>query len=347
MPEEGALDPLLGRSILVTGAGGSIGKALSLRLTALGARRLVLLDSSEQAVYRLQNELTAAHSATMSDVVLGSVSDEALLDEVFSTRKVDLVFHAAAHKHVPLLETNPFAAIATNVFATQALVAAGQRYGAQTILLSTDKAVAPTSVLGATKQIAEHITLAAAGIVVRLTNVLGTEGSVAETFLRKIAAGEPLSIRHPEAARYFLTLEEAVDLLLMALYAVPSSSVLIPAIGQMHSVVSLATFLVQACGGASDLATSTDGLYPCEKLQELLCSAQEDAIAIRKDGYAFIVKQSMDATHDRRLMELQKAVTQRNLGSAIEGLQSLVPDYQPSATILALVDQSTAGASQS
>lgn len=347
MPETDALAALGDRSILVTGAGGSIGRALSLRLVSLGVRKIVLLDASEQAVYRLQNELTSLNPVKTPEVVLGSIADEALLDEVFAVNGIDLVFHAAAHKHVPLLETNPFAAITTNALATRLLISVGKKHGAKTILLSTDKAVAPASVLGATKQVAEQITLAASGVVVRLTNVLGTDGSVVETFLRQIEQGQPLVVRHREAARYFVTPEEAVDLLLTASYAVPPSSVILPSLEHMHTVLSLASFLLETCNAAPGTTTVDGNLHACEKLCESLCSAEEAVISLQQHGYIYVIKQPLFSSLDHLLNRLDTEVSRRNLQSTIEAMQALVPDYSPSATLLALKQTPARGVLQS
>jgi len=346
-PESDALVALRDRSILVTGAGGSIGKALSLRLRSLGVRKLVLLESSEQALYRLHNELASSKPAITPELVLGSVGDEVLLNEVCTANGVNLVFHAAAHKHVPLLETNPFAAIATNALATRTLLRVTQQHGAKTILLSTDKAVQPTSILGATKQVAEQITLAASGVVVRLTNVLGTDGSVVETFLRQIEQSQPLVVRHREAARYFVTPEEAVDLLLTASYAVPPSSVILPALEHMHTVLSLASFLLGTCNAAPGTTTVDGNLHACEKLCESLCSAEEAVISLQQHGYAYVIKQPLFSSLDHLLNRLDTEVSRRNLQSTIEAMQALVPDYRPSATLLALKQTPATGVLQS
>ena len=174
--------------------------ALSARLWRyvwrIGARRLILLESSECNLFHLQRSWSEARqrgSAAIAPAtfVLGDAGDRAILEEIYAEHNPRLVFHAAAHKHVPLLEQQPMAAVANNVFVTEALSAAAAAHGARVVLLSTDKAVAPTSVLGATKRIAEEIVLSHGGTVLRLANVLGSSGSVTEVFARQIACHEP------------------------------------------------------------------------------------------------------------------------------------------------------------
>ena len=213
-PPAEALDALAQLPILITGAGGSIGSALALRLGALSPPKLVLLEASESNLYALERDWAAAGIATPRSFILGSAADGALLEEVFSAHAPRIVFHAAAFKHVPLMEEQPLAAIANNIFVTETLVRRAAIHGARVVLLSTDKAVAPASVMGATKRVGEQIVLASGGTVLRLGNVLASRDSVAEIFARQIAQGGPITITDPAARRYFLTLDEAVNLLL-------------------------------------------------------------------------------------------------------------------------------------
>jgi FlaA1/EpsC-like NDP-sugar epimerase len=333
-------------SVLVTGAGGSIGSELSLRLASLGVRRLILLDSSEQALYRMQSKLGSARSEP--HVHLGSVSDVTLLDELFQSHRPTLIFHAAAYKHVALLETQPLAAIANNALGTLALCECARRHGdARVVLLSTDKAVAPSSILGAAKRIAEQITLASGGVVARLANVLGSSGSVAETFCRQISAGGPVTITDRDAERYFLTSEEAVDMLMHAAVNRASPSLLVPNLQRAHSIMSLAQFLCEVSSPKVALPFAFTGLRPGDKISEALWSGSESPIAIDQcDCLELLAPPVDEALLRRNLVTLKEAVQERNLAEAIAIVRGMAPDYLPSATVRTLADQSCCGATQ-
>jgi len=344
LPRSADLESLQEQSILVTGAGGSIGSALSLQLASMAPRRLILLDASEQALYRLQLQLTMVDSPAIV-TILGSVNDAVLLSEICSNHQPDLVFHAAAHKHAPLLEKQPLAAIATNTLGTSTLVECLGRHGnPRLVLLSTDKAVEPSSILGATKRVAELVTLSAGGIVLRLANVLGSEGSVVETFLQRIAAGGPITITHPQAERFFLTGAETVDLLLTAATSVQGPSLLIPRLEKSHRISALATFLTSANSPAHLIECVFTGLRPGEKLDESLFSADERAAPSVIPGLVELQTSSAE-NHNLapQLSRLAHAVHERNLAQAMETLREIVPTYQISPQLQQLVDLSRTG----
>ncbi len=364
-------------SIVITGAGGSIGKLLSLRIAHIRPRRLILLDCSEQALYHLRACLKVNNLYDQVTLLLGSITDARLLHETFHSTSPDTIFHAAAHKHLPLLEEHPLAAIANNALATDTLLRVAAEHNVlRTILLSTDKAASPASVLGITKHVAEMNTLRHGGVVLRLVNVLGTHGSVVPAFLNQIAAGKPITVTHPSAKRYFLTPEEAVDLLLTASIGASEATTLVPAVFQSHSILDLARFLLahyapSSCssvfhssdtpehfslkprnqngthgfeeshfviGGARSSAIRYIGLSAGEKQDETLWSADEVPLAESfHDSLRVIARRktlesaiSLDATLDT----LRVAVSARNLSQAMAYMQSLVPDYVPSATVL-------------
>jgi FlaA1/EpsC-like NDP-sugar epimerase len=338
-PSAESLEPLQQESILVTGAGGSIGSALSLRLSTLGPRRLVLLDASERALFNLQTELTRANPVTNAAIVLANTGDVAHLDEIFAIHQPTLIFHAAAHKHVPLLEEQPLAAIANNTLATRTLADCTQRQrGARLVLLSTDKAVAPASILGATKRIGELITLAAKGVVVRLGNVLGTAGSVVEVFLQQISTGGPVTITDRDAERYFLTCEEAVDLLLESAVATPPRSLVTPDLDRPYSILSLANFLTAASSHKDGLSIAFTTPRPGDKIREAMWSVDERPIVNKSNGHIWIhEQQAVDPkVLGRKLDQLQVAVEHRDLAKALEIVRNMVPDYAPSTTVIAL-----------
>lgn len=334
-PSEKALALLSDARILVTGAGGSIGSALSLRLAALGPRQLILLDASEQALYRLHVSLEAAGLPGHPQLVLGNTSDAALLAELLAPGQI--VFHAAAYKHVPLLERHPLEAVANNALATLTLAEAATRAGAaRIVLLSTDKAAAPASILGATKRIAERIVLSRGGVALRLGNVLGTEGSVSETFARQIAAGSAVTVTAPDAERYFLTRAEAVDLLVASAVSAVPGSLLAPELPGQHRIVELALFLYkELCHEPAPNIVFT-GQRPGDKVRELFRSGDEEALLSSIEGTMRIEpKKGLDAPSADRLQTLRAAVQARDLSLALDCVTALVPGYTASKTVVA------------
>ena len=329
-----SLSALKETSILVTGAGGSIGSALSLRLAAIGPRALTLLDSSEQALFDLGARLEAGEAACGVRMVLGSALDEALLEELFAQRRPGIVFHAAAYKHLPLLEEQPLAAIRNNALGTHTLVQVAGRFGARVVLLSTDKAAAPASILGASKRIAEQIVAAHGGLVLRLVNVLGSRGSVAETFLSRIAEGEPLVVSDPSAERYFVTQAEAVDLLLAAGAEAEAGSLLVPDLDRPHTIVSLARFLLSLAPSDAKPPLVFGRLRNGEKLRETLWSHEETAHPGEIPGTLRILGSSGVAP-GWKMAELQAAVVRRDLAETLRLAMELVPSYAPSELLRA------------
>jgi FlaA1/EpsC-like NDP-sugar epimerase len=349
-PTQAALDALRREPILITGAGGSIGSALALRLGSLSPHKLILLESSESNLYALKCDWAAAFPGRPSPgarsmlPILGSTADAALLDEIFSTHAPRIVFHAAAFKHVPLMEEQPLAAIANNVFATETLTQAAAAHGARVVLLSTDKAVEPASVMGATKRVAEQIVLACGGTVLRLGNVLASRDSVAEVFAGQIAQGGPITITDPVAQRYFLTLDESVDLLLTAAAHTTPGALLAPILPAPHFIVDLAHFMARALCHEGEIAIDFTGSRPGDKEAEQLWSAADRTSATSLDGMVLIeTALPTQAQLAIRLASLRAALDARNLCDALTQLRALVPDYTPSQTLLALARQSMPG----
>jgi len=342
-PPPHRLDALAAQPILITGAGGSIGSALALRLAALRPPKLVLLDASESNLYALERDLerdwTAACPVTP---VLGSAADRALLDEIFSTHAPRLTFHAAAFKQVPLMEQQPLAAMANNIFATETLTQAAEAHGARVVLVSTDKAVEPASVMGATKRVAEQIVLSRGGTALRLANVLASRDSVAEVFARQIAQGGPLTVTDPAARRYFLTLDEAVNLLLAAAAHTEPATLLSPVLPATHFIAALARFMARALHPEFDLAIEFTGLRPGDKETELLWSPDSRTSPVHFAGLVSIeTAQPAPAQFAARLRSLRTALEARNLAQALAQLRAMVPDYTPSRAVQALAHQSS------
>jgi FlaA1/EpsC-like NDP-sugar epimerase len=330
-PPASVLASLSSESILITGAGGSIGSALALKLASAGAR-LILLESSENNLFDLQSDFTT--SGYTADFYLGSISDIPLLEEIFVRHHPRIVFHAAAFKHVPLLEEQPFAAIANNIFATQTLVSCALAHNARIILLSTDKAVAPASVMGATKRVAEQTVLTSAGTVLRLANVLGSRGSVAETFARQIAAGAPLTVTDPAARRYFLTISEAVNLLLAAAAEQDPPAILIPDLRTTHFIADLARFMARTLAPERDIPIEFTHLRAGDKEAEVLLSPHETPRAGARHGLIPIDSPTQSPAQFHPLLhDLKSACESRDLAAALSALRRLVPDYHPSPAI--------------
>ncbi len=331
-PAPETLRTLAGASILVTGAGGSIGAALALRLTALSPARLVLLEASESHLFALENAFAEQAPQAHAVFALGGVADAALLDELFALHAPRLVFHAAAYKHVPLLEEQPLAAIANNVFGTRTLADAAAHCDAQLMLLSTDKAVAPASVMGATKRVAEQIVLARGGTALRLGNVLASRDSVAEVFAAELAAGRPLTVTDAAARRYFLTIDEAVNLLLTAAFEGPG--LFAAALEKPHYIDDLARFLAEALSPERKVPIEYSHLRSGDKEAEQFWSSRETPHPAQAAGL-FAVDSPQTRLLETELDVLAASLAARNTEAALAGLARLVPDYTPSATLRA------------
>ena len=243
--------------VCVTGAGGSIGSELCRQILALLPSRLILLERSEAALYAIEHELCSLMTdGVVLQPVLGSATDSQLLQHLFADQLVQLVFHAAAYKHVPLVEANPLAGIANNVFSTDQVCRAAATNGVgQVVLISTDKAVRPTNVMGASKRLAELVVQAHAAeatstrfSMVRFGNVLGSSGSVVPLFRRQIAAGGPITLTHPEIIRYFMTIPEAVQLVLQASAMAQGGEVFVLDMGEPVRIADLARQMIQLSG---------------------------------------------------------------------------------------------------
>lgn len=339
-PSAEALETVASEKILITGAGGSIGSALALRLAAHAPRQPLLMESSESRLFALQYSFRRAAPDCLPNLILGNVLDRSLLDELFDLHQPGVVFHAAACKQVPLLEAQPFAAIETNVFGTHSLARAATRRGARLILLSTDKAVEPASVMGATKRVAELIVLESGGTVLRLGNVLASSGSVAESFAAQIACGGPLTVTGPAARRYFLTIGEAVNLLIHACSERAEARLLVPMLPTQHAIANLARFMANELAPGREIALEFTAPRPGDKTSEKLFGSGERIDGIDSSGLQSLFTPTIGATElQRTLTHLRSAFDARDLPAALANLQSLVPDYTPSTILQSLAAQ--------
>lgn len=335
-PSVDVLDALYRKSILITGAGGTIGSALARRLAELGPPALVLLDGSESRLYKLEQAWASAGIPGPLTPVLGNVVDATLLDEVLSVHTPTLIFHTASFKQVALLEEQPLAAIRNNVFGTLALSRAALAHGARVVMISTDKAVQPASVMGATKRLAELIVLAAGGTVLRLGNVLGSRDSVTETFALQLALGRPLTITDPAARRFFLTLDESVNLLLIAA-AEAAPSLLVPEIAAPNYISDLAHFMAAALAPGRNVDIDFTSPRPGDKDPDRFWSPEESP---RPAIHAGLLSLQLPAlTLDQLgpgLRALDSAVSARDLQASLGHLRELVPAYTPGPAVSAL-----------
>jgi FlaA1/EpsC-like NDP-sugar epimerase len=283
-------DLLVGRRVLITGAGGSIGSELCRQVAALRPDALVLFERSENALYAVTNLLADGGLSAGVHPLLGDVTDEARLDGAFAQFRPEVVFHAAAHKHVPLMEANPCEAVKNNVVGTRLVAEAAERHGAaRFVLISTDKAVNPSSVMGATKRVAELILSerahervggGTAFLTVRFGNVLGSNGSVVPRFLDQIKNGGPITITHPEIRRYFMLLPEAVQLILHVAGQGRDGGTYVLDMGDQIKIADMARNLIRLSGliPDEDIKLEFVGLRPGEKLFEELIGSRETVL---------------------------------------------------------------------
>ena len=338
---------IAGKRVLVTGAGGTIGSELSKQIAAFGPSRLTVLDRYENTLFSLQQQLTSRFPALSLHAVIADVTDTSRVETVFAEQAPQIVFHAAAHKHVPLMEASPCEAVKNNVMGTRVVAAAALRHHvARFILISTDKAVNPTSVMGATKRIAEMLLRHLSEqqqthfVTVRFGNVLGSNGSVVPLFLEQIQSGGPVTVTHPDVRRYFMLISEAVQLVLHAAALDGRGCAYVLDMGEQVRLVDLARDVIRLSGFLPDrdIPISFIGLRPGEKLEEELVGADETAVPspVKK----ILKLRSETAWSDREagweLQKLERLAGQGDREAVIRQLQVLVPAFAPDVIQTAL-----------
>lgn len=341
---------LEGKRVLVTGGGGSIGSELCRQILRCSPSQLILVGHGENSIFEIQQELqqwlaeeSAADSRPISTILTPIIADLRLqrrVNGIFDTLAPEIVFHAAAHKHVPLMESNPVEAITNNILGTRNLLEASQVHGVERfVMISTDKAVNPTNVMGASKRIAELLVLAAAHRhghfyqVVRFGNVLGSRGSVIHTFKKQIARGGPVMVTHPEMVRYFMTIPEAVQLVLQASVLGHGAEVLMLDMGDPVRIVDLARDLIELSGleVGSDIEIAFSGLRPGEKLFEEMFQSAElyKRTEHEKIFIAPNAAQILPTELESAVEYLIVAALNNDETAALQMLCRLLPEYQP------------------
>jgi FlaA1/EpsC-like NDP-sugar epimerase len=338
------------KTILVTGAGGCIGSALTRSLLSNGAHFLILLDHSEQNLHELNRQF-ADVGASGYAAILGDILDGALLGEIFERYRPNTIYHAAAFKHVPLMESNPIAVIRNNAIGTWELAKCAIRFQARRLLLiSTDKAVNPRSVMGASKRIAEMVFQGMSNgttkmNALRLGNVLDSQGSVGPLFREQIKRGGPVTVTHPDARRFFLTIGETVELILAAAALDDSGRIFVPKMREPVKIVDLAARMIQEAGVHTprDIQISFTGLRPGDKLEEELVSALASLEPTSDDRLRRVKSLPVNVMElDGSLCRISESVAERDLAALLGEVSKLVPEYRPSETLLGLLKPSLA-----
>ena len=350
-----------GRRILITGAGGTIGSELARQIAALDPSRLILVDNSEFLLYAINSELGERYPELAIRPILGDVRDRGRIDSVIVGEDPQIVFHAAGLKHVPMVEANPIEGVLTNVIGTRNVAEAARAHGVGlVVMISTDKAVNPASIMGATKRLAEGFCQAldlaearrpAVGthfVTVRFGNVLGSTGSVVPLFQRQLAMGGPLTVTHPEVSRYFMTVREAVELVLEASATQPApdrtaadrearGKIFVLDMGEPVKIVDLARQMVRLAGlrPERDIEISFIGLRPGEKLHEALFHAAEAPVPTTNPALRLAAPRTADyAVLGRSIDELEEQARAGHEARVLILLERLVPEYRRSGAVI-------------
>ncbi len=336
LDDAGLHELLTGRTVLVSGAGGSIGSELCRQIAAFSPMRLILLDISEFALYRIDEELTRSFPDVPRTCWAGDVRDGARMEELLGAERPAVVFHAAAYKHVPLMEhENAWQAVRINGLGTLTLAAAAKRAGVDKfVMISTDKAVNPTNVMGASKRLAERLCHALQGesgtrfVTVRFGNVLGSNGSVIPKFREQIARGGPVTVTDPEIVRYFMTIPEAAQLVLQAGWMGQGGEIFVLDMGEPVKIVDLARDMIRLSGFSEDeIHIEFTGLRPGEKLYEELLA--DDETTLRTPHPKLRIARLSDRLEQEEFRRIEDwlAVAVRDEQAVKAGLAGFVPEY--------------------
>ena len=331
---------IAGRSILVTGAAGSIGSELCRQVARFKPACLVAFDQAESDLFRIENELRERHPELELVAALGNIQEVDRVSDLLERHKVESIFHAAAYKHVPMLESHVVEAVRNNILGTWNLVRTARGLNVRSVLMiSSDKAVNPICVMGATKRVCERIVSArwpgngqTKGVSVRFGNVLGSNGSVVPIFQAQIAGGGPIKVTHPDARRYFMTISEAVSLVVQASAESEGSEIFVLDMGEPVRIVDLAENMIRLAGKVpyEDIDIEFTGLRPGEKLMEELRGKSEGLVATSNEKMHVIHERPLTWDRiDRWVEELKGLVGGRQEPEIIAHLRILVPEYSP------------------
>jgi FlaA1/EpsC-like NDP-sugar epimerase len=337
---------LRGRVVLVTGAGGSIGSELCRQIARFRPAALIGVDQAETPLYQVEQEIGETFPEVEFHATLGNIQNERCLEEVFREHQPASVYHAAAYKHVPMMEAHVCEAVENNVFGTRRVAAAAARHGVEDfVLISSDKAVRPVSVLGATKRLAELVCLGAAPdaragrkpdtkfMAVRFGNVLGSNGSVVRVFERQIARGGPVTVTHPEMQRFFMTVTEAAQLVLQAAAMGGGGEIFGLDMGDPIRILDLARAMIRSRGfDPGDIPIRFCGIRPGERIFEELCWGDEITLPTRHAHVRMFRGEAVAREALEQVLEaLRRSADARDAAAAVFAMREIIPDYTPSA----------------
>ena len=345
-------DEISGRVILVTGAAGSIGSEIVRQLIAYFPAKLVLVDQGESALYDLEYELAGKVPSNVQLIVnVADVSDTRRVSKIFKTHRPDIIFHAAAYKHVPLMENNPYEAIKTNVIGTRILAELASEMGVEKfVMVSTDKAVNPTNVMGATKRLAEMYTqsmnqlegVKTKFIATRFGNVLGSNGSVIPLFKKQIERGGPVTVTHPEITRFFMTIPEACELVLEAATMGQGGEVFVFDMGESVKIIDLAKKMITLSGLRvdKDIEIRYTGLRPGEKLYEELLNNDENTLPTHHPKILVAeVNTPTYAYMEVATNELNLLLSSGDNNSIVAKIKEMIPEYKSNNSVFETLDK--------
>ena len=345
-------DEISGKVILVTGAAGSIGSEIVRQLIAYFPAKLVLVDQGESALYDLEYELAGKVPANVQLIVnVADVSDTRRVSKIFKTHRPDIIFHAAAYKHVPLMENNPYEAIKTNVIGTRILAELASEMGVEKfVMVSTDKAVNPTNVMGATKRLAEMYTqsmnqlegVKTKFIATRFGNVLGSNGSVIPLFKKQIERGGPVTVTHPEITRFFMTIPEACELVLEAATMGQGGEVFVFDMGESVKIIDLAKKMITLSGLRvdKDIEIRYTGLRPGEKLYEELLNNDENTLPTHHPKILVAeVNTPSYAYMEVATNELNLLLSSGDNNSIVAKIKEMIPEYKSNNSVFETLDK--------
>lgn len=329
---------ICGKTVMVTGAGGSIGSELCRQIIKYKPANLLLFDRYENSTFSVDLELRSMKHETNLSTVIGDIQDATYLEYIFSSHKPQIIFHAAAYKHVPLMEHNPIEAIKNNVFGTKNLIDLASSHNAERfVLISTDKAVNPTSIMGATKRIAEFLTVKKSSCcetkfsTVRFGNVLGTNGSVVPIFKEQLRNGGPVTVTHPDIKRFFMLIPEAVQLVLIAASAGRGGEIFVLDMGSPIKIIDLAENFIRLSGFIphKEIKIEFTGLRPGEKLYEDLFDESERMLPTSHDKLMIAVPEIPSTSAlSSHLAELENIVLNCSAKDVVPAIQNIVPSFK-------------------